>query len=484
MKNNITMILLAVLAVLSATAVSAQLTLSDVTFGDESQERNENVSRTFTVTNLGTAPVTFDTITFSGVSGVDVTQYKLLITGVTAGTGVVSTLAVAANGVLSGSATLDPNETLTFNVQAFVTKSFNAVDASVVVTPLQIATVSALSGTTSVTTTAGKVSMQAKNKLVVDDMTVVVNSESQSVSNNERVDNLKPGDKLEFEVIIKNQFSDRSDVDFDIDDVTVSVKSNNLDEVDLDEEDDLGTLSAKGDDSSKFSFNIQDDTNDATYTLTVKVIGTDQNGAKHGEVQTVRLKVERATHEIGFKRTEIVPPTVECDGSRTVTVDATVNNIGKRNEDEVVVEAAVPQLKFDKKVTGLKLDKGKSKTVQFPIDVPEDVKPGTYHVDLTTFFENTIKSNMKSVNFVVSECEVEVVEEPEVVTEPPAPVTPPAAPTPQPTTPPAPRVSVSQKSFSDSTLYVYVLAGASAFLLFLLMVTLIVLVSRRRHNDD
>ena len=326
--------------------------------------------------------------------------------------------------------------------------------------------------------------MQAKNKLVVDDMTVVVNSESQSVSNNERVDNLKPGDKLEFEVIIKNQFSDRSDVDFDIDDVTVSVKSNNLDEVDLDEEDDLGTLSAKGDDSSKFSFNIQDDTNDATYTLTVKVIGTDQNGAKHGEVQTVRLKVERATHEIGFKRTEIVPPTVECDGSRTVTVDATVNNIGKRNEDEVVVEAAVPQLKFDKKVTGLKLDKGKSKTVQFPIDVPEDVKPGTYHVDLTTFFENTIKSNMKSVNFVVSECEVEVVEEPEVVTEPPAPVTPPAAPTPQPTTPPAPRVSVSQKSFSDSTLYVYVLAGASAFLLFLLMVTLIVLVSRRRHNDD
>ncbi len=481
MKNKISIILLALLAVLSATAVSAQLTVSDVTFGDASQERNENVSRTITVTNPGITAVSFDTVTFTGVSSGVVTQYNFLITAVTPGTGVTSTLAVA-NGVLSGSATLDQNEAVTFNVQAFVPKGHSAVDSNFAETPLQIATVSALSGTNSVTTTAGKVSMQAKNKLEVDDMTLVVNGESQSVSNNERVDNLKPGDVLELEVVVKNQFSDRSDVDTEIEDVLIEVLSSDLDELDIDEEEDVGTLSAKSDDSATFRFDVEDDTDDSTYTLTIKVSGVDENGAKHGEVQTIRLKVERETHDLAFKRIDVVPSTVECDGSRLVTVDATVTNIGKRDEDKMVVQADVPQLKFSKKITDLKLNDGRSKTVQFPIEVPEDASAGTYRVELTTFFENTIKSQSKSVSFVVDKCEEEVEEEPVVA--PPAPVVTPPTPAPQPVTPPAPRVSVSPKSFTDSTVYIYLLAGASGFLFLLLLVTLVALMSRRRRDDE
>lgn len=481
MKNNIAMILLAVLAVLSATAVSAQLTVSDVTFGDASQERNENVSRTITVTNPTASPVTFDKLTFISPTGADLSQFKFVVslTGNTVTqsgntfTFVTTPVSVAGN-----------NGQVQITFQAFVPKNHNAVDAGLNEVASQIATASAFSGATAVTTTAGKVSMQAKNKLTVDDMNIIVNGESQSISNNERVDNLKPGDKLDLEVVVKNQYSDRSDIDIDIDDVVVDVISSDLDELDLDEEEDIGTLGAKSDDSATFKFDVEDDTDDATYTLTVKVSGVDQNGAKHGEVQTIRLKVERETHDISFKRVEVVPSSVECDGSRLVTVDATLTNIGKRDEDNVVVQADVPQLKFSKKLTGLKLDDGRSKTVQFAIDVPEDSNAGTYRVELASFFENTIKSHAKSVSFDVAQCE-EAVDEAPVVGIPPAPVTPPApAPQPQPTTTPAPRVSVSQKSFTDSTLYIYVLAGASGFLFLLLVVTLLVLVSRRRRDDE
>lgn len=486
MKNNIAMILLAVLAVLSATAVSAQLTVSDVTFGDTTQERNENVSRTITVTNPTASAVTFDKLTFTSPTGADLSQFKFVVslTGNTvtqSGNTFTFGTPVSVAGSVAGN-----NGQVQITFQAFVPKSQSAVDTNLAETAFQIATASAFSGATSVTTTAGKVSMQAKNKLTVDDMNIIVNGESQSVSNNERVDNLKPGDKLDLEVVVKNQYSDRSDIDIDIDDVVVDVISSDLDELDLDEEEDIGTLGAKSDDSATFKFDVEDDTDDATYTLTIKVSGVDQNGAKHGEVQTIRLKVERETHDISFKRVEVVPSSVECDGSRLVTVDATLTNIGKRDEDNVVVQADVPQLKFSKKLTGLKLDDGRSKTVQFAIDVPEDVNAGTYRVELSSFFENTIKSHAKSVSFDVAQCD----EEEEPVVTPPAPVVTPPAPAPQPapqpapTPAPAPRVSVSQKSFTDSTLYIYVLAGASGFLFLLLLVTLVALMSRRRRDDE
>jgi len=264
------------------------------------------------------------------------------------------------------------------------------------------------------------------------------------------------------------------------------VRSNNLDNLDLDDEEDVGTISAKSDETAKFTFDIKDDTDDATYTVTVKVTGTDQNGAKHGEVKTVRFKVNRETHELSFKHLEAVPPTVECDGSRIVTVDATIANIGKHDEDHMAIEADVPQLKFSKKITDIKLNKGKTRTVQFPIDVPADAKAGNYHADLITFFENTVKSNTKSVNFNVADCTVP--EETPVATPPAVTPQPTPAPQPQPMPTPAPapkvRVSSTSSSFTDSEMYVYVLAAASGFLLLLLIVTVVALASRRRRDDD
>lgn len=462
------------MAVLLAFNASAALTLTNVQLGDNAQERNQNVTKTFTITNPDVAAVTINGITFAGVNGLDVTQYKLIVTAVTGPTGLTVT-----NGQLSGS--LPSLGTATVTLQGFVTKNFNSVDSTTLdEKAFEIATMT-VAGATSDT---AKVTMQAKNKLVVDDMNVVVNGESQSVSSNERVDNLKPGDKIELEVITKNQFSDRSDVDVEINDVLVKVLSNNLDQLDVDDEEDVGTLSAKSDDSVKFSFTIADDTDDSTYTVTVSTSGVDENGAKHGEKKTVRFKINRETHEIAFKKLQAVPEFVECDGSRVVTVDASVNNIGQRKEDNVAVEATVSQLKFSKKITDLKLDKGKTKTIQFPIDVPATAKAGEYRVDLTTFFENTMKSNTKSVTFSVGECEEE---EPVVVT-PPVVTTPPVTTPPATITPPAvttvPKVRVTSESFTSSAMYVYLLAGVSGVMVLLLIVLVVVLASRRRNDDD
>ena len=464
------------MAALLAVSASAQLTASNVQFGDETQERNQNVTKTITLTNPTTSDVALTGLNFNGLNGADVTQYRFVVTAVTYRSGLT-----VVNGVLSG--TLAAGISATVTLQAFVPKNFNAIDSELASTAFEIATLSASPST--VTLTGGRVSMQAKNKLVVQDMNIAVNGESQSVSNNEKVDNVKPGDKLELEVIAKNQYSDRSDVDIAIDDVLVTVRSNNLDQLDVDDEEDIGTLSAKSEDSGKFAFTVEDSTDDSTYTMTIKVSGVDENGAKHGEKQTLRVKVERETHEIAFKKVQVVPGTIECESSRTANVDVTVNNIGQRDEDSVVVEASVPQLKFSRKITGLKLNDGKSKTVQFPLEVPESAKPGVYRVDLTTYYENVVKSNMKSVSFDVDSCEVE--EEEEVEDEPVV-VAPQVTTTPPQTTPPAtttaPKARISTQSFTDSPLYVYALAGMSGFMLLLLIVLVFVLAGRRHRRDE
>lgn len=485
MNKAISIVTFVMLMAVFAVSATAQLTISDVQFGDENQERNQNVTKTITLTNTDPATsVTFSSLAFSSASGADVSQFKLAVKSVTVDTtAYTGNIQVNANTFTFGTPiTLAVGKSASVVVEALVPKKFSAVDTSLVAQALEIAKAS-LGGVTptTVTVTGGKLTMQAKNKLVVDDMTITVNGESQSVSNNEKVDNLKPGDKLELEVLAKNQFSDRSDVDTAIDDAVVSVLSNNLDQIDVDEEEDLGTLSAKGDDSARFSFNIEDDTDDTTYVLTVKVAGTDENGAKHGEKVSIRLKVERETHEIAFKKVQIVPAAVECEGSRTAIVDVTVNNIGQRDEDAIVVEAIAPQLKFSQKITGLKLNDGKSKTLQFPIEVPEG-KSGTVRVDLATYWDNTQKSNTKSVSFDVVECEEPVVEPTPTPTPQPPAVTPPPVTTP---VTPAPKAKISAiESFTDSTLYVYLLAGLSGVLVLIIFVMLIALVSRRRRDDE
>lgn len=491
MNKAISIVTFVMLMAVFAVSATAQLTISDVQFGDENQERNQNVTKTITVTNTDTAnSVTFSSLAFSSASGgADVSQFKLAVKSVTVDTTAYTGSINNPNAntfTFSTPITLAAGKSASVVVEALVPKKFSAVDTNLVAQALEMAKAS-LGGVTptTVTVTGGKLTMQAKNKLVVDDMTITVNGESQSVSNNEKVDNLKPGDKLELEVLAKNQFSDRSDVDTAIDDAIVSVLSNNLDQIDVDEEEDLGTLSAKGDDSARFSFNIEDDTDDTTYVLTVKVTGTDENGAKHGEKVSIRLKVERETHEIAFKKVQVVPAAVECEGSRTAIVDVTVNNIGQRDEDAIVVEAIAPQLKFSQKITGLKLNDGKSKTLQFPIEVPEG-KSGTVRVDLATYWDNTQKSNTKSVSFDVAECEE--VEPSDIVQPTPTPTPqPPAITQPPVTTPatPAPKAKISAiESFTDSTLYVYLLAGLSGVLVLIIFVMLIALVSRRRRDDE
>src|SRR3989344_4060064 len=251
-------------------AVSASaLSVSDVQFGDSTQERVFNLTKSVTITNNGPDTVSNVQLTFNSDALYQLTAVS--VTGFTTGSAL-------------GSNTLASGASATVTVQAFVPNKFDSVDSNLDEKAFSIGTMTVVGTNTTnqQQTNSSAISMQAKNKLTVSDMTIYVNGESQTVSNNERIENLKPGDKLRFEIVAKNQYSDRSNIDVAMDNALVTIRSTNS-ELDVDDEDDLGTISPKSDDTATFDYTIPDDINDGTYTVDVKVVGTDDFGGKHGE---------------------------------------------------------------------------------------------------------------------------------------------------------------------------------------------------------
>ncbi|MBI4016622.1 MAG: hypothetical protein HY363_02920 [Candidatus Aenigmarchaeota archaeon] len=447
-----TIVVLMVILVLNASA----LQINGVKLGDDKQERGKNASREFTITN--DANFTITNIAFAHTATSDKNlNFTNIPVNLTAGQSVSLTL----------------TGTIPLNL--------NAVDSNLKEAAQVIGTMTATAqgNSTTITSNTANIEMQATNKLVIDDLTLFVNGNSESASDGDKIKNLRPGDKLKLEVQVKNKFSDNSDEDIEIEDVEVLAEIDDSD-FDLDESEDLGDLGPKDDDSVSFDFDVDDDVDDGTYKLTIKISGKDQNGALHGEENTVRLQVERDTHDITLRRTELSPATLVC-GEKNFRLSTSISNFGKRDEDAAAIEILSTPLKLNKKVTDLELDEDRSRTDSFDFTIPADTKPGSYRIDVNTYFDNIARSRSKTLFLTVEACETKqestVVNTPvKEVKETPKPeqstVTIVPAPTPRPRT-------QDLTTFKDSTTYVVLLAGISGLVLLIIVGLLAVFLIRR-----
>ena len=156
-------------------------------------------------------------------------------------------------------------------------------------------------------------------------------------------------------------------------------------------------LDGGDDDSVTADLQIDDEANDGTVSIDLLITGRDDNGAVHGEARTFRMEINRISHDIQIRRMEVSPASVSnCDATRS---KLTVNmlNQGKRDEDDIVVEAIVSDLQFSQKIENIELDKDDSTSVAFDIPVPKDAKDGIMRVDVKTYFDSVAPSNSGSV---------------------------------------------------------------------------------------
>lgn len=385
------MVLVAVFAI-GATA----LQVSTPSLGGSNQDRNANVTTSVTITSNSGSDLSNIQVSFVADS-----KYSL-----------------SAQGLPTNVTASSPGS---FTLNGFIPLDLDGVDPTTLkegAVKVGTLTVTATNSSGSQESATVDVLMQAVNQLEINKARITCDTSSKSLDDGDTIKNLKPGESCQLEIEVENKFDDndrdnlkRGDIEFDT--VDINVDSSNSD-VDVDVDDDISNLGADDKDSALVDVDIEDDADDRKVTLTIRVSGRDENGALHGEEISVKLDIERLTHDVQIRRIEVSPSRVSACEPSNVNVGVQILNQGRRDEREAAVEVSVPDFKFTDKKGDIELDKDDSTSVQFDVPVPEDVEPGVYRVDVRSFFDNVAQSNIGSVDLVVEECEEPEVPEPSV----------------------------------------------------------------------
>lgn len=464
MKRIASMLLIIALCAMSAFAVQ----VGAPTIGTENSDRIA-AQTSFTITNDNSSVMTNVQVTFSG--GAENAKYALQVPNKPSNISANSGVSVTLNGTIP----LD----------------HPAVDATTLKAgPVKIGVMTVTGTVNGAQVTAQTdVYMQAVNQLEIKKARVECSSTSKSVDDGDRIENLKPGEQCTLEIEVENNFDDSDsnnqkigDISFDT--VTINVDSSGSD-LDVDDADDIDNLDGGDSDSVTMDLEFDEEADDGTYNVDIRVSSRDENGALHGEAFSFKMEIERLTHDIQISRVEVSPNRVDACDASSVKVTAQILNQGKRNEDEVAVEVSIPDLKFVKKVENLELDEDDSTSVSFDVAVPAGTKAGLLRIDLKTFFDTLALSNQGSVDLTIDKCETNepsVVETPKTTT--PAKETTvvvPTAPQPTGTKATAAAQKSSSTSFTDSPAYIALLVVLSV-LIAGAIVAVIIALQKKKHD--
>ncbi|MDO8642118.1 MAG: hypothetical protein Q7R76_00805 [Candidatus Woesearchaeota archaeon] len=318
------------------------------------------------------------------------------------------------NSLFDNDLIVEPSATVdSVSVEAIIAEHLPAVDADHNVRQWTIGTVTVTPTDRAVSVTDARnanapalVKMQAQNMLEVKKIEVCATGATERCKRYDKgdtVENLKPNDKLAITVIVENNFDDKSNLDMD---GKVEIDTDDTSVIDLDVNDEEDTVETNTETEFELSAAIENDA-DGTGTLQITVGGTDDNDAFHGEKWDLKFKVEREAHEISLSTLQLTPALVSCNiGSRDVQLQMDVRNIGKKKEKEVKVEIKADRGKFKllKSETDLEVDKDDEIPVRFTFNVPTDVEPGTYGIEVSTYTKRTLLSNTETVMLTVPDC--------------------------------------------------------------------------------
>ncbi|MBD3303706.1 hypothetical protein GF343_01050 [Candidatus Woesearchaeota archaeon] len=465
-KHTLIVLMLFMLVTIAASANALTVSKTNILLGDDNQDRVSNVTESFRITNDGNTTINSISLTDTANS-----KYNIRFSP-------------------SSISNLAANAYVDVTVKGDIPLDFNAVetdeDASGYLKPkaFGIGTITVTAGST---TKNIDLKMQAVNQIELKRATLECGDKSKRVKDGTEFDELKPDTACSLNVEVENNFDDRDsdddktgDIDFDDADVEIEVDDSDFD---VDDDDSVNPDPDDYDDVS-FDFDIEEEVDDGSYNLIIRTIGQDDNGAWHGDIWEVDLRVEREKHDIQIKSTAMNPEKMDCNGG-LLRVDSKIINLGRSDEDDVVVELEIPDLDLSTKKTGLDLDEDDYTRLSMTLDIPEDTEDGVYAVYLNTYFDGIAPSNTKAFNLAIDECVVEEPEEDEtededdtttVVTPP----TQPATPNTQPATPSA-RVRISDDGgFTGSSAYLGLLGILIAVIVVIIIVLVVVLLKRPR----
>ncbi|MEW5896660.1 MAG: hypothetical protein AB1668_03140 [Nanoarchaeota archaeon] len=248
---------------------------------------------------------------------------------------------------------------------------------------------------------------EVKSMLELKRINVYVNgNKEKSVDeDDDEVKDLHAGEEIELKFVLDNLFDSDYDQGTIEGDITIALDDDDFgdeidDEVSFDI--DAGDIS---DEEATFKFTIPDDAEDDDYTLGIYVEGKDENKAKYTTDWELILKVEREDDDLQIEKISLSPEEVSCSRQSLLTVE--VVNRGSNMQRHAALSIVNNQLGILMDYQ-FELERGASDDnsiiKQLSLNIGNDIKPGTYPLTATVYYDYDVTSDKKVANLKVKEC--------------------------------------------------------------------------------
>jgi len=435
---------------------------------------------TVTDSNGNTEQVNLSTVLQTGVYSLSVAS-TAAISGDTDDTTRTTSLTITNNGSLSlsnvilGYSSSDSSSGKvsfgnSFNLSASgsqavtVTADITDLDVGTYSGTITVTTTEETSATITLTITVTEAPEEALSFYDVD------SNEENNLVDGEELNSIKPGSTLTLEVTIKNIVS------FDLEDVVVKATIEDIDDGDDLEADDydIGNLNDGNKEEATFSFDIPWELDRNSYDLVLEVEGEDDDGDEYSKEITIKLDVERKTHDVAISNADLGLSTLQCVRSTSLNVDIT--NTGERDENDAVLVVKSSALGIDFVKEDIDLDEAETYSEYIAIHLDDDFAAGTYTIIIESYYDDDEYADdditdYKTVGLIVEDCGTTTV--------PTTTITVPTTTTTTTTTAPIP--TTTEISFTDSSGYVLTLVLANVLLLVIILFFVVKTLTQRRR---
>lgn len=181
-----------------------------------------------------------------------------------------------------------------------------------------------------------------------------------------------------------------------MEDISVTVTILDLNNEDVSEECEAFDLDKNDDYKCTVDFDLQNENPDEeSYTLQIEVEGEAKDGTQHRTVEEKSFTVKREKHKIIISRTAIGSSELQC--LRQTTLQVTVENTGKNDEDDVEIKVSNSALGVDLTKDNIQLDKFSSSDndyrANFDLD-QQNAAPGTYPLKIEVYRDGSVEDSM------------------------------------------------------------------------------------------
>jgi hypothetical protein len=232
------------------------------------------------------------------------------------------------------------------------------------------------------------------NPLEVNDIKVYVDGKKQSADETGGRIKAPPEAEISFKIKLENNYL--FDEELEIEDIAAEIVLKDIDDGDDIEEDiDFDTLEVGDDAEEEIQFTLPLFVKDDDYKLELTLTAETSTGIKQEVKIDYKLSIDKERHDVYFSRTTL--ENEESCPNEQNSVNVEVTNIGKSDEEDILLKVKNDQLGLDFSQT-FDLDEGDDrddvtfrKTIEFTVP---DIQPGQYSLDLTLDFAEQVRENV------------------------------------------------------------------------------------------